>query len=230
MGAIVPRVFLAIPTYDNTVHTMCMLGVLRASRDFAIQIACNGSSLLTHGFNILWAMANGSGADYFAMLHADIGPEPYWLDKLIGELEKHQADMLSAVVPIKSDERLFSTALAHPGQESHYRLNLDDLSKLPDTFGSQHLRDATGLTGNLCVNTGLWVCRLGQAWNRQVQFQMHTRIAWQDDGKAYCSVIPEDWDFSHQLHALGLNVMATRTVQLKHAGCMTWQTQHEPAG
>ena len=221
------RIFLGIPTYDNTVHTSCMMGVLNASKTRVMQVACNGSSLLPHGFNILWAMGNGSKSDYFAMCHADIGPDAGWLDTLIDELEATEADVLSAIVPIKSGENVYSTSLCHRGCESHYRLHVNDLAKLPETFGTKELQEVSGEDGELCVNTGLWVCRLGQVWNKQVQFQMHTSIVWDEEGKAYCSIIPEDWDFSQQLHALGLKVMATRKVRVMHSGCTTWQSYPE---
>ena len=45
------------------------------------------------------------------MLHDDVVPEAFWLDKLIAELELHSADVMSAVVPVKSGNGLTSTAV-----------------------------------------------------------------------------------------------------------------------
>lgn len=215
------RVFLGIPTYDNTVHTTTLMGVLTASQTHPLQVVCNGSSLLAHGFNILWASAVASDASYFAMLHGDVGPDPNWIDTLIGELEATGADLISAIVPIKSRENVYSTALAPMGGEATYRLHIDDLDKLPATFSGEDLQRISGQDGVLCVNTGCWVCRLGQTWNRQVHFAMVTEINW-TGADAHCRIIPEDWFFSQQLHALGLKVAATQKVKTTHAGAWSW--------
>lgn len=215
------RVFLGIPTYDNTLHTVAMMGVLTATKTHPLQVVCNGSSLLAHGFNILWASAVASDASYFAMLHGDVGPDPNWIDTLIGELEATGADMVSAIIPIKSRENVYSTALAPMGGEATYRLHLDDLDKLPATFDGADLQRVSGKDGLLCVNTGCWVCRLGQDWNKQVHFAMVTEINW-TGADAHCRIIPEDWYFSQRLHALGVKIVATQKVKVTHAGAWSW--------
>lgn len=217
------KVFLAIPTYDGTLHGSTLRSVLTATNKFEISQMTMTSSFLTHGFNLLWCNAIAQDADYFAMIHADLGAEPGWADTLIDELEQHQADVVSAIVPIKSRERKFSTALGRMHEEAHYRLQADDLAKLPATFGTEDLQRVTGEDGLLLLNTGCWVARLKQPWNRAVAFRTHTDIKWDGD-EAYCVQIPEDWDFSYQCHALGLKLLATRKVKCTHWGVWSWSS------
>src|SRR5262245_17498739 len=82
-----------------------------------VQNIYRGGSLLASNFNRIWCYAlnlvhHGERVDYFAMLHDDIDPEKYWLDKLIDELEAQELDLLSVVVPIKDRRGMTSTALA----------------------------------------------------------------------------------------------------------------------
>lgn len=227
------KVFLGIPTYDNQMHIYAARGLMQASRKHSAQVAFMGSSLLGYGFNNLWAGACESDCDYFAMLHADIGPqERFWLDILIEELERTEADILSAVVPIKSDERIYSVALGHPDCEVHYRLHVDHLVQLPQTFGGEDLREVTGQEGVLCINTGLFVARLGQEWQKHVHFEIKSSIYWKSclcaipsHSKPRSTVIPEDWNFSYQAAQLGLKVLATTIVPVHHAGTQIWDSR-----
>jgi hypothetical protein len=218
------RVFLATPTYDGMLHSGCHAGIINASRQHDVQSMVVASSFLTHGFNLLWCHAIASGAKYWAMLHADIGPENYWLETMLEQLEASGADILSAVVPIKSREGVLSTALSEIGCEAHYRLRAADLEQLPVTFDGEDLRRVTGQSGILCVNTGCWVCRLTDPWVKQISFRTHTAIRWDGD-VATCEQIPEDWDFSHQCHTLGLKVMATRAIKTTHWGAWSWSSK-----
>ena len=77
------------------------------------------SSLLAFNMNYLWCWAlneahTGGGCDYFAMQHADIEPENWWLDKLIAEMEAKDLDVLGVVSPIKSIHGRTSMAMARP--------------------------------------------------------------------------------------------------------------------
>jgi hypothetical protein len=212
-------VFLAIPTYNEFVHYGTMLGVMAASQEHHYKVACRSSSLLAHGFNHLWCDGVASGCDYFAMCHADISPQAGWLDVLIDEMRAVGADMLSACVPVKTSEGQYSTAMCHPGHAPHYRLNQDDLTKLPVTFSTQDVQGVAGCDGLLCCNTGLWVCKLQQTWNRLVWFNVDTWIDW-DNRQPIC--MPEDWGFSLLLHQLHVPIAATKRVTLSHIGQTHW--------
>src|SRR4051812_1607979 len=103
------NVFLACPTYDGTLSTLTARNIWgTATQQHRISPLSEGLSLLPWNCNRHWCAAlNHRRSDqlqWFAMLHADVAPEPWWLDKLIAEAEKQGADLLSAIVPIK-DER-----------------------------------------------------------------------------------------------------------------------------
>lgn len=215
-------VFLALPTYDGTRHDISTAAVLTASQRYAVTTMPIASSFLPHCFNMLWVNAIVRGCDYWAMLHSDLGADPAWVDTMIDELERTGADVMSAAVSIKSMEGRISTAVGLIGREAEYRLSGKDLKALPVTFDISDVERVTGQRGVLLVNTGCWVCRLKQAWNRKVCFHFQTDIRWDGD-VGHCVQIPEDWDFSHQCAQLGLRVMATRVVGTDHRGLWSWK-------
>jgi len=217
------KVFLAVPTYDGQVAIQAVTGIVHASRRPAA-VACHQSSLLAHGFNMLWCAALESQANIWAMLHADIGPDYYWVDTLLEELDQHGADMMSAVVPIKNDMEQYSVAIAQDQCAAKYRLTHEHYLQLPETFGADELRAVSGQEGVLCANTGCWVCRLDRPWVRQVYFEIVSRIDWAVPDKPRPLVISEDWGFSMQLARLGAKVMCTKKVGLSHWGQRGWIT------
>src|SRR5262245_1253458 len=100
------KVFLACPTYDGRLDAGCARGLYgAATRRHQLFIQLHARSLLCQNCNALWAEAlnqrREQGFEWFAMLHADVDPELWWLDRLIEEAEQHGADLLSTVIPIK---------------------------------------------------------------------------------------------------------------------------------
>lgn len=191
-----------------------------------VRVACQGHSLLGHNFNELWVWAlnaaeAGERVDLFAMLHADVAPEPGWLDVLVGELDQGY-DLVSAVVPIKDHRGLTSTAAGHATDrfDVDFRLTMQEVLRLPETFTANDVCPGRPLL----VNTGCWVCRFDPAWAARCHFEIESRIARQD-GRWRAVVNPEDWNFSRQVHALGLRVAATRKVSLIHHGDMAYGNQ-----
>jgi hypothetical protein len=170
---------------------------------------------------------------WFAMLHSDIGPEPYWLDKLIAEAEKHGADMLSAVVPIKSQDGLTSTAILKPGEPfgAFMRLTMSQVRHpaFPDTFDihmavdalaslPEELRETDLPREALLVNTGCMVLRLDRPWaDERLWFDDLNGII-RVNGELHPVCKSEDWNFSHRVAQEGGKVMATRTIKLTHRG------------
>jgi hypothetical protein len=61
---------------------------------------------------------------------------------------------------------------------AEYRLTLEDWRQLPETFDSEDLRRVTSREGEMVVNTGLWICRLHQPWNKQINFEIRNGISW----------------------------------------------------
>jgi predicted O-methyltransferase YrrM len=160
------------------------------------QFGDQGSSLLADGFNVHWCNAlnqqlMGNPITRFAMLHDDVVPESFWLDKLLTELDSTGADLVAAVVPIKDGRGLTSTAIDDPMDpwEVWRRLTSTEIEKLPETFGAADIATVFGavhdnLMPELLLNTGCWVCDFTKPWRFQVHFEIKTRITFH---------VGEDW-------------------------------------
>lgn len=192
-------------------------------------------SLLASNFNQLWCGAlnmvhQGRRVDYFAMLHDDIGPEDFWLDKLIEELEDRQLDVLGVAVPIKDTRGLTSMALDRPGDTwmPAGRISMHDVFQLPETFTSEDIGEP------LLLNTGCWVCKFDIEWAKKLHFEINDRIVFNtaaDGGKGryQAQTEPEDWFFSRLCYEQGLKIGATRKVHVLHEGELEF-TNHRPWG
>lgn len=240
------RILLAMPRYTQQVYMEATTAFYYSLRDDGRHTAktCSPSgSLLARSFNDAWAKAldmyEAGEIDAFAMQHADIGPGVGWLSTLIDEMESSGADVVSAVVPIKDDRGLTSTAVDDSGDIWRpRRLTMTQVKELPTTFGDAEVG------GPILLNTGLWVCRLGP-WalqedadgNAKIRFRIQDVIRRLADGKRAPGVIPEDWDFSRQLRAEGLTLKATKAVKLLHFGetffpnnsVWGWEKDHQNA-
>lgn len=230
------KIILGMPGY-GTMTANAAIGVMRACADMTqVDFHYQNGSLLASNFNQLWCAAlnrahQGARVDYFAMLHDDIGPQEFWLDTLIDELEANQLDVLGVAVPIKDTRGMTSLALHKAGDNwlPHSRLSMRDIFELPETFTS----DDIGYP--LLLNTGCWVCKFDMAWATQVHFEINDRIVFNRPAGRYQSQTePEDWHFSRQLHEIGepgsttegfrkLRIGATRKVQVRHSGRMDFQ-------
>lgn len=213
------RVFLGMPGYGS-VSMPAARGYFLASTMHQVDFGYSQSSLLANGFNQLWCAALNRQAklgdvDYFAMQHADIEPNPGWLDAIIDELESNDLDILGVVAPIKDQHGLTSIAV---GDEStnwrvKCRLTMKEVFQLPETFTSDDI------DGQLLLNTGLWVCRFNPNWVTKVHFEINDRIIQDTKTGLYRpEVEPEDWFFSRLCHELGLKIGCTRKVKLLHRG------------
>jgi SAM-dependent methyltransferase len=224
------RVFLGQPGYGELTAGSAR-GFWRASRlpDSSVWRQYNEGSLLANNFNQLWCAAlnlahQGRRVDYFAMIHADIEPEDWWLDKLIDELEARDLDMLGVVVPIKDRRGITSVALDRPDGDTWRplcRLTMAEVFRLPETFTSEDVGHP------LLLNTGLWVCRFAEDWARQVHFTINDRIAFDTGKDRYVAVNEsEDWFFSRLCHEMGKKVGATRKIRLMHRGPTQFSNDH----
>jgi hypothetical protein len=212
-----------------------------------------GSSLLGNSFDNHWAtalnlQAEGEPITHFAMLHSDVVPSDWWLDQLLNDLTEYQADVVSAVIPIKDLKGLTSTAIDDPtdGWDVLRRLTLTEVHRLPEVFGAEDCGYPDNL---LLVNTGCWVCDFTKDWRYEVNFEIRNRIVYRtDDGTSHpqsyprgkyktapssssssssspsprgswvTQVRPEDWEFSRKVGRLGGKVLATRKVSISHMG------------
>jgi hypothetical protein len=220
------RTFLGMPGYGKQTAAAGR-GLWRACRDMSgVAVEYRQGSLLAANFNGLWCSAlnachRGQSITYFAMLHDDIGPEDFWLDKLIAEMEASDLDVLGVVVPIKDTNGLTSIALDGEGTwRPKCRLTTTEVLQLPETFTSKDVG------ANLLLNTGCWVCKFDPEWARKVSFTINDRIVFNKALDRYqAEVEPEDWYFSRLLHELGLKIGATMKVHVQHRGEMDFDNQ-----
>ena len=204
-----------MPLRGSTCHFGAAAGQLRyPSRDpdVSVQPTFAQASLLPLAFNLLWTQALNAAKcgelTHFAMLHDDVCPDPGWLDVLLSELEWREADIVSAVVPMKDGRGLTSTALDVTGDEwNPYRLTLAEAFDREETFTHPAI----------LLNTGCWVCRLDRPWCRKVWFRQCDRTREEPDGNLSAQTASEDWNFSRDVRACGgTRLYATRKVRLDH--------------
>jgi hypothetical protein len=231
------NVFIGIPCYSQSVSWGTARSVFtRATRVHRVDIVQASASLITLNCNSLWCAAlNGRKShalDWFAMLHTDVEPSEWWIDSLIAEAEKHGADLMSAVIPLKNRSGGTSTAIAHADSRFGQFCRLTQSQILhpdfPKTFGINEAVDALAalpepmrITGAprtaLLANTGCFVCRLTAPWAEQVWFDQMDAIECRNGvwGPLCAS---EDWNFSRRVADAGGKVMATTTVRAIHRG------------
>lgn len=185
------------------------------------QVYNRGTSVLTKTFNELLCDATNDreaeGFTHFAMLHNDVIPERFWLDKLYDELTAHSLDMIAAVVPIKDRYGLTSTGIDDPENPwSVRRLTMTEVFQLPETFTAADLPGRQNDQA-LLLNSGCWLMRFDEPWVTGLFFRQQDRIAWHLPSKKYVAQsISEDWDFSRQLVSRGCRIGATRKVGIQH--------------
>ncbi len=198
----------------------------QSSRAMAMMTGQNVSSLLPDSFNSLLCMAlNGDGEEkptHFVMLHGDIAPQNCWLSMMLDEAERIDADILSAVIKIKTEkEDKTSTAIGVlDGRYSKFRhISSEEAAQLPPTFTAKDIGE-----GTLLVNTGLMVIDLRKPWVtewfKSGGFRLESH-AWQEESgewKALC--LPEDWLMSWDAQTkFGAKVVAATTkVRAIHFG------------
>jgi hypothetical protein len=220
----IPPVFIAIPTHDFKIDERMASVVYGQSSKGPHVIVSQNSSLLAWNCNNLWCMALNKRVEYnlkwFAMVHSDVVPEPYWLDKLIGIAEEKGADLLSVVIPFKSPDGLTSTALSkHDGTGVSKRFTQTEIRSkdFPETFCAQDVVIPPGTPQKLLVNTGCMICRIDQPWSDEVFFTINDSIE-RRFGQYTSTIESEDWFFSRLVAEKGGKVMATKAVRVLHVG------------
>lgn len=223
------RLGVVTPSYSPAVvFDDALLKAQRSPRitGFANQKAVG--SLITLGFNCCWAWglnARRDGMTHLLILHADIMPEKFdWLDTFIDEFWASDANVLSAIVPIKDARGLTSTAFETPNVWRPRRLTQREAHSLPVTWTAD----------NVLLNDGLMLVDFTKPWVEKICFHIHDKIERNGEGLWQAYVQSEDWDFSRQCHRLGVKQYATRAVDLLHHGNMgfpskdVWGAEHDP--
>jgi hypothetical protein len=240
-------VYLGLPLYNRSMDCGAALADKLASRSLRVYSRAINTSLIPTNCNALWCDALNHREDwglrYFAMLHGDIEADRGWVDVLVGEADKFDADIVSAVVPQKNNLGLTSTALSLPGNRLSYFTRLTQRqvrhAEFPDTFGISEASQAlTTIPGDiriddapaeyLLANTGCMICRLDRDWCSKVWFAGQDGIE-QRNGQWQHTVFPEDWHFTRAVAELGGKVMATKLVRVKHWGLTDFDS-HEVWG
>jgi len=216
-------VFVGVPHYGSLVPEV-LRSIMTASTEAQVHVTTNGASLLAHNFNILWCSALNKRAEsnltHFAMHHADILAEACWLDKLLEEMRRVEADVISVVVPIKDSRGLTSTGMQDPQTMNIRRLTMAEIMDLPVTFDAEDTRKFWEDDNPrwLMVNTGLFLVDFTKPWVEESYFEIRDAIRRGEDGRFSAHVLSEDWHWSGMLARKGLRVFATRAVHVVHYG------------
>lgn len=215
-----PHLVLCTPNYGGGAHNIStMLSLWQSLSDpehrwGGIHHSDPRSSLLALNFNIGWCealnlRAQGVAPLYFLLLHSDIiAKSGDWFTTLFQEMASHRAEVLSVVVPIKDSRGLTSTA-RNTDRWRPVRYTLAEIARQPITWTAP----------DLLVNTGMLLVDMRREWVERVCFTVNDTIAHNPvTGRWEADVEPEDWSFSRQCHALGVQVWATRAVAVTHLG------------
>jgi hypothetical protein len=210
--------FVAFPTRPGVSHGDRLRCVVPTRRG-RVKVATNAASLLNLNFNLLWcnALNLSERITHWSMQHDDIVPCPGWADILIEEMDRHNADFVSAVVPLKDERGVTSTGLRDWTKGTVRRLTMTEIFALPETFGT---RDIPGARPDemLVGNTGLWIVRWGDWCYPPVfpGFRCADMIGQLPDGSYKAGCLSEDWMFWEWASRKGLKGVVTRKVPLAH--------------
>lgn len=219
-GATGMKVFIAIPTYLSRIEDASVLhSLLRASRHHTVNLGMMSSSANCLGFNKLWLDAlelRPKGFTHFLMLHSDIVPEIYFVDKMVDIMQQTGMDIVSVVSPIKDEKGLTSIALDEQVGDVDprwrvRRLTLKEIFKMPPTFTND----------KLLINTGLMLVDIRKPWVDKIHFHFDDAII-EHHGRKLAVCFPEDWNFSRDARKLGAKMCATREVSITHMGPMQY--------
>ncbi len=213
-----PTIFLALPTGGN----------IKPCAAHAVN-KCSGKGLrvhprweqfgdIPHNFNMLWceALMNRNTFTHFAMLHDDCMPMEGWLDVLLEEMDRVNADIMSSVLCIKDHRGLTTTGVRYPGTWGTRRFTKKELWRMPETFSIEDTDEPNRI---LAIGTACWICKFPQAgWpDRFPGFQNEHKITWAG-GEPSPQFDSEDWLFSDWAASQGLRIFSTRKVHMGHQG------------
>jgi len=243
-------IYLCVPTYNGQMEDMTARSRQFASAKYPIHLPPpNASSVAPHNFNVHWCharnIAKERGLKWFAMLHSDVGAPMYWLDTMVERAEAVGADVLSAVIPIKTGMGVTSTGLSKRLYEDenygyHARLTVKQIRKpgFPQIFDAAALSELMGVDPErrfLLNNTGCMIVNLERDWG-DVCFKYLTRIVPAADGSWAAEFFPEDWQFSLDAAWRGMRVYSTILNGITHHGDTIysidrqWGAETDPEG
>jgi hypothetical protein len=153
---------------------------------------------------------------HILFLHSDLVPMTLgWLDILVDEAIKYDADILSAVSRIKDESGDTSTAIETENPYAPTRLSMADVHKEEVTFTKP----------GLLVNNGCMLINLHKPWVQKAEFNITVGI--NNNRQTY--FFSEDWQFSRDARegkwGEKAKVYATRAIELHHWGMMGYSNQ-----
>jgi hypothetical protein len=193
--------------------------------------ACIGS---WDNFNLLWATALNKAdkdeTDYFVMLHSDMEPQKGWLDVLVEEIERLNADIVTTIIPQKAATGVTSSGIGTFADPylPHRRFTMREIwaEDAPETFNEEMLGLDDGQY--LLHNDGCCIMNPRSPVWRQTEMRGNREFLicsfeWirgiEKTAKEYVARgESEDWYFSRALHLIGANAYMTRKIQLAHCG------------
>lgn len=202
-------VHLAMPTYDYHCTEMMQAAYRHCVPDDGSYMVTasprRGCSLLANAFNEEWiSCLNRTDVtfDYFFMLHGDVQPmNDSFIHLMVDELEKHQYNVLHAVVAIKDNRGSTSTGIGPIAEKwsATRKINVAELPRLPETFGvqdcleklewpepnplSRELRDPDSLC--MLGNTGCMLVKIDEWCHEFPGFVIEDRVVVERDGVVY---------------------------------------------
>jgi hypothetical protein len=217
-----PLVCLALPSREALDRPRMLGATLHASSGGCIVFPMTASSsLINHCFNTLWAglhnaLESGHEYEWWAIAHDDIELSPNWVETLIATAAEHQADFVSAYVPIKFHKGTVSAGY-YVGDDPFdmRRYTIREMANLPETFTSDDV------PGNLVLNTGCCVLRLHGEWVRHPErflFDDQVRMTRNRAGEWKAQCFSEDWLFTDKIRRAGGRLASTRRVGCGHRG------------
>jgi hypothetical protein len=177
---------------------------------------------------IALTMATQGKCTHFAMLHSDVSPQEFWVDTLIEECERLNADMVSVVIPIKDPRGVTTSGIGNPANRWHplKRFTMAEVYKLPETFNAEDAGFAglPLLHSHGCfladLRKPLWFTMRGE--ELALAWDFTQRIVKSDAGEYGVEGESEDWQWSRVLHDLGAKTYITRKVRLNHEGSFSF--------
>lgn len=202
----------------------CVQGLGSATKNHSVTIQISQFGDVAHNFNMLWCDCLNKRAEakftHFAMLHSDIRACPMWLDVLVDEMDRVNADVMTTIMPIKDARGLTTTGIRYPGVWGTRRFTMNEVMKYPQTFSIEDVGDPKDEC--LAINTGCWVARIDSGWADVFPgFTDNYRIR-SVAGMFYPDFDSEDWLFSEWAANKGLKVYATRKVEAYHIGAFEY--------
>ena len=213
-----PKLLIANPSYDGRYQNLSAQLVAHRSLERDTYHIEQWSSALTSSFNQMWCaglnMRLTDGITHFLLWHADVRPQGMdWLDILFQEMAMAGADVLSAIIPIKDDKGVTSTAF-DVRQWQPLRVTQKQASELPETWTAE----------NLLINTGLMLVDFQKPWVEQICFTVDNKIEKDPTGTWRSFFEPEDWNFSRQCRSLGVSMYVTRKIRVEHYGFKSYRS------